>query len=416
MDQDKNRGQTRVFSRAPSRHQGTNPCRVFEACQSCSLLNLEYKFQVLEKTDQVRRYFDHYTIQHFVLSPDRFSYKHAIKLVISAHFVRGQRWVDVGFYRKSLEKVVDIGNCPIQHNRMNDVIHHTRIFLKNNGVTIYNPTRKSGMLSGMILRISRTTQQILVTFLVKDVDVTAMKPMARYLMEACSSIEGVFLEADASTRHGGPPVLSEPQLVAGKSWIEESFLGTKFKLAPGVEIPPHPEMTARMYARVLELCDEPDKTALYLYADFGPLVCLLAKSMRHVVALHTKKAVLDNVEANTAAQDVHNVSCQLGPVSQSLHNLHTSPGSAFGPTVAVISAPPRFSLGAAEVEALGLLRPHSLVYLSAFEGEKIQQDADAFAKIGYRLKFLEPYDTQPGTSYFDVLCYFDRQPEVSPAP
>ena len=92
-------------------------CRVLETCGSCSLLKLDYKSQILQKTLKLKErlkelggFYSHMSVQHFVESDEKLAYRQSVKLVVSEHFVGGKPWIDIGFYRQSLDKIVDIGN------------------------------------------------------------------------------------------------------------------------------------------------------------------------------------------------------------------------------------------------------------------------------------------------------------------
>jgi 23S rRNA (uracil1939-C5)-methyltransferase len=401
-------------------------CRVLDVCGSCSLLNKDYKSQLLEKTARIKSkfkelggFFSHIVVQNFVESDSALAYRQSIKLVVSEHFVGGKPWIDIGFYRQSLNKVVDIGNCPIQSSTLNDVMYYLRSALKNFKIPIYTPIKKNGLLCGLILRSSKATKQIFVTFLVRELKPTLFRELACALIEKLPNVQGVFLQLeDASPRGltaGSSGIRLDPAvkprddsstefvLLAGTNIIEEKFGLLKFKLTNEVELPIHPLMTAKIYARVLELCDlTGTQTLLHLYSGMGVLSCLLAQKARLVYALDEKPVYIKNIELNLKLHKINNVQVEVGKIAHTLSSMPLT-----NCDVAVVSSP-RNGCGLEMIKKLAGFSAKNIIYTSSFN-EHMIDDLKYFAQNNYRPVFVEPFDTHPGTPYFEVLCYLQYQ-------
>ena len=284
-------------------------CRIYETCGSCALLNKDYKSQILLKSSRLKETiknlgsgFSGISIQHFCESEEKLAYRQSVKLVVSEHFVNGKPWIDIGFYRQIVNKIVDIGNCPIQNAHLNDVMYYLRSALKNFKIPIYSPRLRKGILSGLILRSSRSTKQTFVTFLVKDGKPALFRELACHLIEKLPFVQGVFLQQENND------VLSDPVLVAGSNVMEEKFGLINAKIAYDVELPVHPIMTSKIYSRVLELCDlTKSESVFHLFSGIGVLSCLLAQKAKHVVALDEKKSYAKNTELNIKSLNIKNL-------------------------------------------------------------------------------------------------------------
>lgn len=376
-------------------------CKILDTCGSCTKLTIDYKTQLIQKTALLKEKlkelgssFTHVAVQHFVESEAKLAYRQSVKLVVAEHFVNGKPWIDIGFYRQSLNKIIDIGNCPIQNPILNDVMHYLRMALKTFSVPIYSPKKKSGVLSGLILRSSKSSKQTFVTFLVQEIKPILFRELACQLLEKIPHVQGVFLQlSDNST---------EQVLLAGTGIIEEKFVLQNFKLSNEVELPIQPNMTSKVYARVIELCDLTNtQTVLHLYSGMGALSCLLAQNSRKVYALDEKLSYAKNIEMNLKLHGIKNVHVEIGKVAKSLTAL-----SADKCDVAVVNAP-RLGVGEEAIEKLVNYSPSHVVYVSSFH-DQLFEDLQHFSKHNYIPVFIEPFDTHPGTSYFEVLCYLKK--------
>lgn len=377
-------------------------CRILDTCGSCALLNLNYKSQLLQKTNKLKEtlkgsgpLFSHTAVQHFVESQEKLGYRQSVKLVVSEHFVQGKSWIDIGFYREALNKIVDIGNCPIQNSVLNDVMFTLRSALKTFQIPIYSPKRKTGLLSGLILRSSHATKQTFVILLVRQLKTALFRELACFLIEKYSYIQGVFLQLEnfETAKH------AENVLVAGTNIMEEKFDNLKFKLSGDMELPIHPSMTSKIYARVVELCDLTGlQTLLHVHSGIGALSCLLAKKARFVYALDEKESYAKNLEANLKLHGIKNVHVEIGKINEKLSQLPLASCSA------VVVSVPRNGLKDEVIEKLCTYSPQQILFVGSFN-EHMVDNLKCFAKNKYRTLFVEPFDTHPGTAYFEVLCY-----------
>ena len=75
--------------------------------------------------------------------------------------------------------------------------------------------------------------------------------------------------------------------------------------------------------------------------------------------------------------------------------------------VAVVNSP-RNGLGPQCIEQVSKFSPRSIVHIASFN-DHLLDDLKSFAHHQYRAVFVEPFDTHPGTPYFEVLCYLIRR-------
>ncbi len=190
--------------------------------------------------------------------------------------------------------------------------------------------------------------------------------------------------------------------MAGNNVIEEKLGLNNFKILNDVELPIHPIMASKLYARIEELCDVSKvQNVLHLNSGVGALSCMLALQARQVYALEESSSFAHNLEFNLKHNNTSNVRVMLGKLYSSLCTLQET-----SVQVCVAHAP-RYGLGDSLVGRLCAFAPSQIIYTSSFT-DKMCEDLKLFSNYNYYPVFIEPFDTYPGTANFDVLCYLKR--------
>jgi hypothetical protein len=196
---------------APGTHSSTGSlCRVLERCGSCPRLDEPYTQQIAEKNQNFHRELAQCLAQYGhklplwndpVESPARFAYRHVVDLSVSWRLDAEQKpWVDLGYYKKDLHSVVDIGRCPVQSNYLNNVLAWLRATFKEHVDLIANPKSPQGFIKNITLKTSHFNRQTMVIFRTlgdnPEEEARVLRPLARALRESLAHVQGVFIEQD----------------------------------------------------------------------------------------------------------------------------------------------------------------------------------------------------------------------------
>ncbi len=392
-------------------------CSISKICSFCSLLDLPYKNQLLHKIQHLKDFlkslggfFADILVKDCVESDQRFGFRHTVKLRLAQSHKRNKNsyWTDIGFYNLFLRKVVDIGRCPVQAPSFHDILFWMKTNLSEYNISVFSPQQKNGLLSSVILKMSSHTGQIFVIFLVTQKNLTLFRPFVRALAEKFMNIQGVFLQYSDFPKKS----FLEPELVflTGQTLLTDRYGDLSVKFSPATEMPVNPPVTKRMYHRIHEMCDlHGSEVILDLYCGFGALSLMCALNAAQVIALDKKSSHIQDAVRNAEENHIQNITFYQGDVEKKLAEVIAEKNLL---TVDVIFLNPhKEGCGVSLAEKVASLKPKSIFYISSFL-DTLVQDLKHLKAHHYTPLFLEPFDSLPGTSNYDVLCYLTRESDV----
>lgn len=402
------------------------PCRVLESCGSCPYLDLTYKNQLIQKTQDLKlrlnavdTEFSSVIVKDCVASEDRFGYRHVVKLIVSEHgsvasesgagSANAKRWIDLGFYHQSRNQVIDIGRCPIQTNSINDIVAWLHAAIRTHQITIYTPRNRAGLLKNIIFRASRHSKQVqIVLQLTKPAD-APLRALARELAEKFMYVQGIFAQVtSADAKKNDASEDSEFKLLVGQKLLEESYNDLIIKLSVATFLPVNPLLTANMYNRILGLSELNDKEIMInLNSGCAGIAMTLAREAKQVFAIDPSPSAIDDANRNAKQNGFNNISFHQGAVTQTLSQV-VAQYQLQHVDVVVMNPPGRESYEQKVLDDVCLLNPRCIIYVSSFFDNMIE-DLKYFIKQNYKIVFLEPYDMLPGTQNYDVLCYLIKK-------
>ncbi len=401
-------------------------CRVLEKCGSCPTLDISYKSQLMQKTADLKSRvqkagsdFSTVVIKDCVESEDRLGYRHNVKLVVSERMSFGgrssqkegtKRWIDLGFYRQSLNEVVDIGRCPIQSNTMNDIMGWLRTGIRLHNVSVYTLKNKTGLLQNVVIRTSRHTRQAILIFIVTKADLATLRPLARDIAEKYMNVQGIYMQVvtpGRSAQNEDEKINDNLTLIVGQDLLEEKFGNFVFKFSAASFMSINPMITNRIYSRIEELLELTGKeTVVDLYSGAGGISLTLAQSAREVIGIDHSTSSIKDALRNAKINEVKNVDFYEGKVDEVLQKLNAE--KRLQKADVVILNPARSGCEGKTIEHAVGLEPKTIVYLSTFF-DILFRDLKSFKKAGYEPTIFEPFDTAPGTNNYEVLCYLTKK-------
>lgn len=393
------------------------PCKIIEKCNYCPNLDLPYKTQLLQKTNDLKQkihsensLLQKIIIKDCVASEDRFGYRHQIKLIVSEHFssdpVSPKRWIDVGLYNQSINSVVDIGRCPVQTSLTNDIAAFFRTGIRLHNLSIYTPKNRSGLIHSIVVRTTHSTRQAQVIINITKDESQILKPLARELAEKIMNIQGVFVQI-IQPMHGEDNANFKVTKLVGQDEIEEQYSEVNIKYSSSTYLPPNPRMYNKIFNRIIELSDLSGReTVLELNCGAGELSCLFASSARNVIAIDSSETALQDANKNARLNSIKNIGFYHGKISDKLDELIAAKILTTCDVIVLNSREERLNFFS--LKKIVDLEPKTILCLasSAYDIVKIGKEVD---EVGYKIVFIEPYDTFPGTDKVLSLCVIQKK-------
>jgi len=399
-----------VHADEPDPQRVEPPCNRYSVCGGCPLMHLTPVGQERARRSLVRSALDAEGLRGVSLgtfhpSPDgQEGIQHEARLGFG---YSDQGHVRVGARGRRDRRLVPIPRCnvlvpPLRHV-MVALAHHTI----QRSVRPWVDETGAGVLREVILRMSRTTGEVLMT-LVAARGIRELRGLAEDVAGQVSSVTGVWLHLNSepgdklfSPAEDGT-VPARPLL--GKETIEERIGGVTYTIGPVDSFHSNPAMEEVRYARALERCAlAPEVPVVVLHTGIGGMTLQVAGRSSWVVG----------VEENSVARARENGRRQglgaefaIGPLPDVLSDLRRRLG---GRSPVVVATPARRGLGMAVVEGILALGARRVVYLSG-NPRGMARDLAAFQRAGQRIGEVEMFDAFPNTSRVQCLATVEGGP------
>lgn len=394
-------------------------CRVLDQCQSCPMLDLDYRDQLVIKTNDFRKKLSdsgltgNHVIAECLPSPDRLGYRHSAKLVVTDKFAHpDKRYINIGLYKPGTHFVIDVGECPIQQDRLNKILSWLRTAIREQNISVFDERSKQGLLRYITLRTAYKTKETLVTLVVTADDKLKLRPFARQLKERFGFIAGVLMHVNDSSGNAifqnsndvesnDVAVSGQTTLLAGEDCLRDSVANLQMRISATSFFQINPAVAERAYFRMMEwLSPQPGENALDLYCGVGSLALLMAKAGCKVTAIEETPSSIADAHENALINSLQHIKFHAGRAETVLPQLESN-GTLNKVDVMTVN-PSRRGCQPEVLKALAALKPRALAYMSC-NPDTLIRDLRQLEQLGYQARAFELYDMFPGSRHYEVV-------------
>jgi len=319
---------------------------------------------------------------------------------------RARRGVLAGIYRPGTHQVVDIGECPVHHPLINQVVAALRAEIEARELPVYDERSHEGALRYAVVRVS-AWQKRAQLILVSRTGALATD-LARALQRRVRGLASVVLNLNPEP---GNAILGRRFV----PWTKEASLverigDLKLRSRPGAFLQANVPVARKLYDTAAAWAEiGPEEVVADLYCGVGALTFHLAAGARRVYGIEeVEPAVLDARE-NVRLNGFHNLRFRCGQAATELAALLEEVGR-----IDVVALnPPRKGADEETRRAIVACRPRAVVYVSCDPGT-LARDLAWFAGHGYALRRVRGFDMFPQTEHVETLALLE--PVVAAAP
>ncbi|MEZ4322986.1 MAG: 23S rRNA (uracil(1939)-C(5))-methyltransferase RlmD [Myxococcota bacterium] len=406
-----------VETDTPSPHRMQVPCERYEPCGGCPLMHVSPEGQEDVRTAHVRRALDEeglsdVEVEGWHPSPDGyFGFRHVVKLGVG--WSNDGKRIKVGAFGRRSRSIVPIPKCdvaaPVLRQAMAAIAHH----ILELGLEPYDPETDRGVLRAVVLRASRTSNEVMVT-LVAGRRPRKLDELAEAVAGQVGEITGIWVHLNSEP---GNTLFKREEdgsigltALIGKDWIEEDLDGIGIRVGPGDFYQTNPSMALPLYKRTLERLEPQEGEAFVdLYCGVGGLTLLASRVCGFALGVEgvagaVRRARESARRARITAEFV------TGQVEEELPKLRER---LKHPLVAV--DPARRGLEPAVLDALIDMKPRKIAYISC-NPRTLARDLAAFKAAGAEIGPVELFDMFPHTAHVECLTIVSFPVQAGRAP
>ena len=247
----------------PSENRVVPPCPYFGVCGGCAYQMLQYEKSILEKQNNVMNYFkkNGLLVKPYIIKNDNpYNYRNKITLKIVNK--------KVGYFKNNSHNIIEINNCLLACNKINEVIKLIPSLNIINGEVIIRSNYKDE-----ILIIINTSDKI---------DISKIKKI--------KDLKGIILNNET---------------IYKDNYFIEEVNGIKYNVTYDVFFQVNRIVCSKMFKLAQDFVSESDRV-LDLYSGVGTLGLSAAKKAKEVVGVEINKNAVDNANANAKLNNLTN--------------------------------------------------------------------------------------------------------------
>ncbi|MGL4521717.1 MAG: 23S rRNA (uracil(1939)-C(5))-methyltransferase RlmD [Bacilli bacterium] len=394
---------TRIDERSKERVEPF--CPVYDKCGGCQLQHLSYKGQLDAKRDLVLQAIDRYTTDpenvtiHRTIGSEKTNH-YRNKSQLQLRDVHGR--IHMGLYEQGTHRLVDMTECPVQNERINNINKIVQHTLQDLNMPIYDERKKGGVLRTVVVRVGVETNEAQIVFITSVRKLPnkerLIETLTKKLPEVVSIVQNIN-SAKTSSVWG-----DETIILWGKEAISEKLESLQFDLSARAFFQLNPEQTSTLYNEVKKAAQLTGKEVVIdAYSGVGTIGLWLAPYAKSVYGIEIIADAVADANRNAERLGLKNAMYVEGKTEEILAKREKRKQ----PMDVLVIDPPRTGLDERLIRSLLRVRPKKIVYVSC-NPSTLAKDLRLLQK-GYDIGYIQPVDMFPHTAHVECVVQLNAK-------
>ncbi|MGC8805680.1 MAG: 23S rRNA (uracil(1939)-C(5))-methyltransferase RlmD, partial [Candidatus Ratteibacteria bacterium] len=271
-------------------------------------------------------------------------------------------------------------------------------FVDKNNLEPYNPLTKKGFVRHLVMRHSKTTNQLMLIFITRSGPVTNLKKFVEELINAVPDIVSFWwVENDQISDVVN---FGKKHLIFGKPYIEEKIENFKFVIYPEIFFQPNTVGASKLYETISLLSEEiKPNSVLGLFCGSAPIEIFLSRICNEVTGVDNNPVNIEAAKENCKINNITN--CRFYDMSAEQF-LKKTQSSSLRYDLLIVD-PPRGGLSKKAIHQILKIGIKNVIYVSC-NPATLARDIFLFGQAGYVLQTVVPIDLFPHTPHIESCC------------
>lgn len=329
-------------------------CPYSNTCGGCSLFNLEYsktlEYKSNKLTNILKKFSNLSERVEVIENKNKLNYRNKIRL----HVKNGL----IGYYSSKTNDVVEITNCVVAKNIINEFIPYIN---------------KYGIINGEIIIRCNDKDELLINFITND----EIK-----LIDCPINIIGI---------------LKNNKVLSGNDYFIHTINDLKFKVSYDSFFQVNDYICSKLFSLINEYAIK-DCNVLDLYCGTGTLGLSIAKNEKKIYGIEIVENAIKNAKENSILNNLFNTKYYCGDVADILPNINDN-------IDLIIVDPPRSGLDKKSTNIINKLNPKQIIYISC-DPITLARDLNYFNN--YNIKMIKGLDMFSYSYHCESVVVLER--------
>lgn len=347
----------RYLKKSPDRVE--EKCKYYNICGGCNISHLKEKLQEEFKENKVLELSRFIDIKNYNKIEYSNFYNYRNKIVI--HIDKDK----LGLYKNKSNELVEIDECLLVNNKINDVIKVLKEVIKTE-LNLKSATIKLGNITNEVMLILEGK--------IKDYN------------RLLNIVDVLIINNKAVTE---------------KDYIISIIGDKKYKISKDSFFQVNPYITEKIYNEVRSNIEKLNsKNVLDLYCGTGTIGIYISDLVDKVIGIEVVRDAIEDAKYNKKINNIDNIIFELGKVEDKIKEIDMNIDT-------IIVDPPRSGLHKKVIEVINKINPKNVIYISC-NPNTLVRDLQLL-EMNYKVEYLKPYDMFPNTYHVECVCVLNRK-------
>ncbi len=377
-------------------------CPVSDICGGCSLQHLSYEEQLQLKQDKMDKLFSKMIkVKKIIGADDPYHYRNKVQMAFSYDRKR----VICGNYVESTHHIVEVKDCQISDSLANSIIETIKKLAISFKISIFNEYSYQGCLRHVMVRLSKSTGQVMVILVTGSFVFPRKKDFMNKLLQAHSQITTIV--QSINNRHTSMVLGEKFETWYGKGYIEDELNGLTFKISPSSFYQVNSSQTVKLYGCAIEAADlNKDEVVIDAYCGTGTIGLSLASKVKKVIGVELNKDAIKDAKINAKINGITNAEFICADAGNYMQKTLANKQKVD----VLIMDPPRSGADDKFLKAVVKLKPKKIVYISCNPYTQ-KENVRFLLNNDYKLESVQPVDMFPFTDHVETVAVLSRVAE-----
>ncbi|MBO4748808.1 MAG: 23S rRNA (uracil(1939)-C(5))-methyltransferase RlmD [Lachnospiraceae bacterium] len=370
-------------------------CPYAKKCGGCDLQGIPYEEQLQKKQKTIQGLLGGFSkVSPILAAQEPLHYRNKVHGI----FGRDKKGnVFTGIYEEKSHRIVPVKDCQIENEKATAILKTLCVMAKQFKLQIYDEDRESGLLRHALIRVGKSTGEIMVVLVLSSPIMPSKNNFTKELLRIHPEVTTLVLNVNSKRTS---MVLGDRNIVLhGKGYIEDVLCGLRFRISPSSFYQIHPEQTEILYQKAIEFAALTGKERVIdAYCGIGTIGMCASKNAGEVIGAELNKDAVKDAYYNAKLNQITNVHF----VNEDAGRFMTKLAKEQEKIDIVFMDPPRSGSTPEFIDAIHQLKPSRVVYVSC-DPVTLKRDLELFAKKGWKVKKVQPVDMFPYTKHVETV-------------
>lgn len=307
-----------------------------------------------------------------------------------------------GFYAKGSHRIIDMETCLIQHEQNDEVIAHIKEIGRNLGIAPYNEETGQGLLRHVVVRIGRTTGEIMVVLVTNGDRIPKVEEWIQAITSQIPHVTSIC--QNVNTRRTNVIFGDVTRVLWGREVIYDYIGNVKFAISARSFYQVNPEQTEVLYQKTVEYAGlTGNETVIDAYCGIGTISLFLAQHAKKVYGVEIVPEAIEDARVNAELNGMSHVQFEVGASEDVIPRWKEQGVEAD----VIVVDPPRKGCDAKLLETILEMKPERVVYVSC-NPATLARDLRVLEDGGYKVVEAQPVDMFPHTTHVECVVRLIR--------